>query len=125
ILRLEHLTKRSTDMTSATDIVLPGIVEPEGLEIRHRPVPVPGPGQALVRVEATGVSFAEQQMRRGRYYDQPAYPFVPGYDVVGVVTEVGEGVDRALLGGRFAALTKTGGWAGELLLDAADLIPVP
>ena len=36
-----------------------------------------------MRVEATGVSFAEQQMRRGKYYDQPKFPFVPGYDLVG------------------------------------------
>jgi NADPH:quinone reductase-like Zn-dependent oxidoreductase len=35
-----------------------------------------------VRVEAAGVSFAEQQMRRGKYYDQPRFPFVPGYDLV-------------------------------------------
>jgi NADPH:quinone reductase-like Zn-dependent oxidoreductase len=34
-------------------------------------------------MEATGVSFAEQQMRRGKYYDQPPFPFVPGYDYVG------------------------------------------
>ncbi len=44
-------------------------------------------------MEATGVSFAEQQMRRGRYYDQPPFPFVPGYDLVGTVQAVGEGVD--------------------------------
>ena len=42
-------------------------------------------GAGVVRVEATGVSFAEQQMRRGKYYDQPPFPFVPGYDLVGVV----------------------------------------
>ena len=46
--------------------------------MRHRELPEPGPGQSLVRVEATGVSFAEQQMRRGKYYDQPKFPFVPG-----------------------------------------------
>ncbi|BCJ56336.1 hypothetical protein Asp14428_78110 [Actinoplanes sp. NBRC 14428] len=68
-----------------TEIVLPGVVEPEGLEVRRRPVPEPGPGRALVRVEAAGVSFAEQQKRRGRYYDQPPFPFVPGYDLVGTV----------------------------------------
>lgn len=103
----------------ATEIVLPGIGEPETLEVRTRELPAPGPGQAVVRVEATGVSFAEQQMRRGKYYDQPSFPFVPGYDLVGTV-EAGEGV-----GQRVAALTKTGGWADRVLLDAADLVPVP
>lgn len=107
------------------EVVLPGEVEPDGLELRRRPIPAPGPGQALVRMEATGVSFAEQQMRRGRYYDQPPFPFVPGYDIVGTVQAVGEGVDRGALGSRVAALTKTGGWTSHMLLEAADLVPVP
>ena len=51
--------------------------------VEHAELPVLGAGQALVRVEATGVLFAEQQMRRGKYYDQPSFPFVPGYDLVG------------------------------------------
>ena len=67
------------------EVVLPGKVEPEGLEIRHGAVPAAGAGQVVIRMEATGVSFAEQQMRRGRYYDQPPFPFVPGYDLVGTV----------------------------------------
>ncbi|MEU5692374.1 medium chain dehydrogenase/reductase family protein [Actinosynnema sp. NPDC020468] len=107
------------------EVVLPGVVEPEGLQVRRREVGRPGAGQALVRVEASGVSFAEQQMRRGKYYDQPAFPFVPGYDLVGTVVEVGAGVDARLVGGRFAALTKVGGWASHVLLDAADLVEVP
>jgi NADPH2:quinone reductase len=82
--------------------------------VRRRELPAPGPGQVVVRVEATGVSFAEQQMRRGKYYDQPAFPFVPGYDLVGVAD-----------GQRVAALTKVGGWADRLVLDRADLVPVP
>ncbi|MEU3497070.1 medium chain dehydrogenase/reductase family protein [Kitasatospora cineracea] len=107
------------------EIVLPGIVEPEGLRIRRSPLPEPGPGQVLVAVEATGVSFAEQQMRRGRYYDQPPFPFVPGYDLVGTVTATGPGTDPALAGRRVAALVKTGGWASHVLLDPADTVDVP
>jgi NADPH:quinone reductase-like Zn-dependent oxidoreductase len=67
-------------------------------------------------VEATGVSFAEQQMRRGKYYDQPEFPFVPGYDLVGIDESTGAPV---------AALTKVGGWADRVILDRADLVPVP
>ena len=107
------------------EVVLPGKVEPEGLELHRGPIPAPGPGQALLRMEATGVSFAEQQMRRGRYYDQPPFPFVPGYDVVGTVQAVGDGVEGGLVGKRVAALTKIGGWASHVLLDAADLVAVP
>jgi NADPH2:quinone reductase len=75
-------------------------------------------------VEATGVSFAEQQMRRGKYYDQPPFPFVPGYDLVGIVERSGGG-DGPAVGQRVAALTKVGGWADRVLLDIADLVPVP
>ncbi|MFF0890000.1 medium chain dehydrogenase/reductase family protein [Streptomyces sp. NPDC003456] len=107
------------------EIVLPGKVEPEGLVTRRGPVPAPGPGQVLIRTEATGVSFAEQQMRRGRYYDQPPFPFVPGYDLVGTVLTTGEGVDPALAGTRVAALVKVGGWASHVVADAADAVPVP
>lgn len=107
------------------EVVLPGKVEPEGLRIRRGTVPAPGRGQVLIRMEATGVSFAEQQMRRGRYYDQPPFPFVPGYDLVGTVLTTGEGVDPGLSGTRVAALVKVGGWASHVLVDAADAVPVP
>ena len=107
------------------EVVLPGKVEPEGLQIRHGAVPTAGPGQVVIRMEATGVSFAEQQMRRGRYYDQPAFPFVPGYDLVGTVLATGEGVEPGLVGTRVAALIKVGGWASHVLVDAADVVAVP
>jgi NADPH:quinone reductase-like Zn-dependent oxidoreductase len=108
-----------------TEIVLPGVVAPDGLQLRTSEVPAPAAGQVLIRMEATGVSFAEQQMRRGRYYDQPPFPFVPGYDLVGIIAATGPGTDRALLGQRVAALTKVGGWASHVIADAADVVPVP
>ncbi|MFE6872630.1 medium chain dehydrogenase/reductase family protein [Kitasatospora sp. NPDC057692] len=107
------------------EVVLPGVVVPEELQIRYGTVPEPGRGQVVIGVEATGVSFAEQQMRRGRYYDQPPFPFVPGYDLVGRVLAAGAGVDPALTGRRVAALVKVGGWASHVVLEAADAVPVP
>jgi NADPH2:quinone reductase len=111
--------------THTTEIVLPGPVEPGGLQVRSRELPAPAAGQAVLRMDATGVSFAEQQMRLGKYYDQPPFPFVPGYDVVGTVTTIGPGVDPAMVGRRFAAVTKIGSWAAHQLIDVADLVPVP
>jgi NADPH:quinone reductase-like Zn-dependent oxidoreductase len=110
---------------TATEVLLPGKTAPSGLRLVQRALPAPAAGQALVRVESTAVSFAESAMRRGRYYGQPAFPFVPGYDLVGVVEAVGPGVDGTLVGRRVAALTKTGGWATAVLLTAADLVDVP
>ncbi|HEY0717583.1 MAG TPA: medium chain dehydrogenase/reductase family protein [Streptosporangiaceae bacterium] len=110
---------------TATEVVLPGVVEPGGLQLRQRTLAPPAAGQVLVRVEAAGVSFAEQGMRRNRYPGQPEFPFVPGYDLIGVVTATGPGVDRAWTGKRVAALTKTGGWASYALVPAVTLVEVP
>ncbi|MFJ8777648.1 medium chain dehydrogenase/reductase family protein [Streptomyces sp. NPDC102476] len=122
---MTELNATAEGTKTATEIVLPGKVAPSGLQLVRRTLPAPVAGQALVRVESTAVSFAESAMRRGRYYGQPAFPFVPGYDLVGVVEAVGPGVDRALVGRRVAALTKTGGWATAALLPAADLVELP
>ena len=99
--------------------------EPESLRSRTRELGSPQPGQAVVRVEASGVSFAERTMRRGIYYDQPEFPFVPGYDLVGVIEQLGSDDEGLRVGQRVAALTLTGGWAERVVLDAADLVPVP
>ncbi len=109
----------------ATEVVLPGVGAPETLVVRRRELPPPGAGEALIRVEATGVSFAEQSMRRGRYPGQPKFPFVPGYDMVGVVTALGPQAAGVAVGQRVAAVTKVGGWADYIVLPAADLVPVP
>jgi NADPH:quinone reductase-like Zn-dependent oxidoreductase len=114
-----------TEAETVTEVVLPGVVEPSGLQLRQRPLAAPGAGQVLVRVEAAGVSFAEQSMRRNRYPGQPKFPFVPGYDLIGVVAATGPDVDRAWTGKRVAALTKTGGWASYAVIPAVTLVEVP
>ena len=108
-----------------TEIVMPREGGPEVLRVERRELTDPESGQVRVRVEAAGVSFAEVQMLKGRYFNQPRFPFVPGYDLVGIVENVGEGVDDGLLGQRVAALTETGAWADRVALDAEELTPVP
>ncbi|RFA21172.1 zinc-binding dehydrogenase [Subtercola boreus] len=115
----------ATHATHTTRIVLPGLVEPDGLEVTSVPVPSPGPKQLLVQVEATGISFAEQSMRRGRYYGQPAFPFTPGYDLVGRVLSAGDSADEGMIGRRVATMTKTGAWAGHAVVEVRDSILVP
>ncbi|BCB86679.1 medium chain dehydrogenase/reductase family protein [Phytohabitans suffuscus] len=105
-----------------TQVVMPHAGGPEVLEFQQRDLPEPGPGQVRLKVEATGVAFAEVQMLRGRYYAQPKFPFVPGYDLVGEVEAAGPGV---AVGGRVAAMTRTGAWAERLVVPAAHLVPVP
>lgn len=108
-----------------TRVVLPGIVEPVGLVLETAPVSSPGTGELLVAVEATGISYAEQAMRHGRYFSQPAFPFTPGYDLVGTVLQVGPGGDISLVGQRVATLTKTGGWTAHAVVQERDSILVP
>jgi NADPH:quinone reductase-like Zn-dependent oxidoreductase len=126
---MESLKKNIKDLAQSsfktTEVIMPGMVEAEGLMLRTRVLNTPAPGQVKVKMEATGISFAEQAMRRGKYYEQPKFPFVPGYDLVGIVVETGTGVDTNLIGKRIAALTKTGGWASYILLSASELLPVP
>ncbi|GAA4687665.1 NADPH:quinone reductase [Phytohabitans rumicis] len=97
-------------------MVMPHAGEPEVLEFRERELPPPAPGQVRVRIEATGVAFAEVQMLRGRYYAQPKFPFVPGYDLVGRVEGTGQ---------RVATMTRTGAWSQAVDLPAEHLVPVP
>ncbi len=108
-----------------TEMVTPREGGPEVLEAHRRELPAPEPGQVIVRVEAAGVAFSEVQMLKGRYFGQPKFPFVPGYDLAGEVESVGEGVDAGVIGTRVAALTETGAWADRVTLDAAKLAPVP
>jgi 2-desacetyl-2-hydroxyethyl bacteriochlorophyllide A dehydrogenase len=109
---------------TATEVVLPGIAKPDGLLIQHRKLNDPEKGQVIVKVEVSGVSFAEKAMMRDKYPGMPKFPFVPGYDLVGIVVAVGPEGNSSLIGKRVAALTKTGGWATYALLSEKDLLPI-
>ncbi|MGQ0837624.1 zinc-binding dehydrogenase [Actinokineospora sp.] len=79
------------------------------------------PAKALVRVEAAGIAPVDLEMMRGRFVTQPKLPFIAGYDVVGTVVEG----PAELVGTRVAAMPRTGGWASQVELDPATLVPVP
>src|SRR5439155_10016183 len=99
---------------------------PEVLEVRDGPDPVPGPGQALVRVRATGVNFADVMARLGLYPDAPPRPCVVGYEVAGTVERLGPGADGVLAAGqRVIALTRFGGYAEAVAVPVAQLFPMP
>jgi NADPH:quinone reductase-like Zn-dependent oxidoreductase len=66
---------------------------PEVLAIRQAPDPEPKPGEVRIRVEASGVNFADIIGRVGFYPDLPPIPVVPGYEVSGRIDAVGAGID--------------------------------
>lgn len=98
---------------------------PEVLQLREVPVPEVGRGQVRIRVHTAGVAFADLLMREGLYPGAPRPPLVPGYDVAGVVEAVGDGVDSLRVGERVAAMTRFGGYAESIVLDAPLTVPVP
>jgi NADPH:quinone reductase-like Zn-dependent oxidoreductase len=84
---------------------------PETLLLKEAPDPNPRAGEARIRVEASGINFADVMGRMGLYPDLPKIPVVPGYEVAGRVDAVGEGVDPAWIGRNVFALTRFGGYA--------------
>ncbi len=95
------------------------------LRWQARALPQPGPGQVRVRVEATGVNYADVLSRRGGYGPGAPLPFVPGLDAAGTVDALGEGVDGLVLGTRVACFTAGGSYATHVLAPAAFCLPLP
>ena len=83
-------------MTTMRAAVVHSFTEP--LRIDDRPLPVPGPHEALVRVEYTGVCHTDLHAARGDWPVKPSLPFVPGHEGVGIVIAVGDEVTRVRVG---------------------------
>ncbi len=98
---------------------------PESLALEEVEPLKPGRGQAVVSVRACGVNFPDTLIIQGRYQFKPPMPFAPGGEVAGVVKEVGAGVENVQVGDRVMAFTAYGGFAEEVLAEAAALIPMP
>ena len=90
---------------------------PEVLQLEDVPDPIPGPGEAVVRLEAIGVNFVEIYHRRGLYSSQ--LPFTPGSEGAGTVASVGPDVTGLRPGDRVASVNLLGSYA-ELARAAAE-----
>jgi NADPH2:quinone reductase len=98
---------------------------PESLVVEDVPSPVPGPGQVVLAVRACGVNFPDVLLIQNKYQFKPPLPFAPGGEVAGIVKAVGEGVRSVRVGERVIGSTGWGGFAEEVALDAARVIPIP
>jgi NADPH2:quinone reductase len=96
---------------------------PEALELVEAPRPAPGPGQVLVRIEATGVNFIEVYQRTGLY--PVALPATPGSEAAGTVAAVGEGVSGFGPGDRVASTDVLGAYAEYGVVAADRLVRIP
>ena len=82
-------------------------------------------GQVVVDVKAAGVSFPDVLIVQGKYQFQPPFPFSPGGEIAGVISEVGEGVVDWKLGDRVIAMTGNGGIAEKVVAFEMTLMPLP
>ncbi|MDN5848799.1 MAG: NAD(P)H-quinone oxidoreductase [Nitrococcus sp.] len=113
------LPKRMTEIA----ITLPG--GPEVLQRSTVPVPVPGAGELLVRVEAAGVNRPDVIQRLGRYPMPPGANPTPGLEIAGQVVAIGDGVSGFALGDAVCGLTNGGGYAEYCLLPFGQTLPRP
>jgi NADPH2:quinone reductase len=95
---------------------------PEVLKVAELPIPQPGPGQVLIRVEAVGVNFIEIYFRKGIY--KAALPLTPGSEAAGTVEELGPGVTGFATGDAVASVGVLGSYAEYALVPAASLVKV-
>ncbi len=97
----------------------------EDLQVVERePAPL-APGQVRLEVSAAGVNFVDGLLVEGRYQIKPPLPFVPGGEVVGRVSELGEGVTGLAIGDRMFASIGFGGFASEVVVSPRQLVAIP
>jgi len=98
---------------------------PEVVRVIDAQVPGPGPGEVRVRVLAAGVSYTDAMLRTGSYLGVPKPPFTPGYELVGVVEELGPGCSRLRVGDRIGTLTVWGADAERVCVLEENTVEVP
>lgn len=98
---------------------------PDALRVVEEERPEPKPGEVRVRVLAAGVAMPDIMAREGVHPETPPLPFTPGWDLVGVVDRLGDGVSGIEPGQIMAAMPIHGAYAEFVCLPQQELIPVP
>jgi len=108
-----------------TRIVVTRYGGPDALQVVEEECPEPAPGQVRVKVLAAGVSLPDILAREGVHPETPRLPFTPGWDLVGTVDRLGDGVSGIEPGQTVAAMPISGAYAEFVCLRQRDLVPVP
>jgi NADPH:quinone reductase len=98
---------------------------PDDLTVADLPDPEPGPGQAVIRVEAAALNFFDLLIIAGRYQYKPAFPFSPGAEFAGTIESLGSGVGGFKTGDRVIGYAGWGATREKLAVAATRLIPMP
>src|SRR5438552_19180208 len=116
----------SAEVVEMRRVVVDHYGGPEAVRVVEDEVPRPARGEVRVRVLAAGVSFTDSQLRAGTYIPGgPKPPFTPGYELIGVVEELGVGCGRLQVGDRIGALTVWGADAESVRVPEAGAGEVP
>jgi NADPH2:quinone reductase len=108
-----------------TRIIVTHYGGPDALQVLEEECPEPKGGEVRVRVLAAGVALPDLMMREGIHPETPRLPFTPGWDLVGVVDRLGDGVSGIEPGQTIAALPISGAYAEFVCLPQRELVPVP
>ncbi|MCB8822372.1 NAD(P)H-quinone oxidoreductase [Microvirga rosea] len=106
-------------------VVAQGAGGPEVLQVVERPVPRPGDGEILVRVQAAGVNRPDVAQRQGTYPPPPGAPDILGLEIAGEVASTGPGASRFPVGTKVMALVPGGGYADYAVVHESNALPVP
>jgi NADPH:quinone reductase-like Zn-dependent oxidoreductase len=98
---------------------------PEVLKVQESPDPEAAAGQVRIRVKAAGINFADLMARLGLYPDAPKIPCVVGYEVSGVVDQIGPSTVGFSVGDRVFGMTKFGGYSDTVVMPAAQAFRMP
>ena len=93
--------------------------------LREVEAPALKPGHVRIKCEGFGLNYADAMAVAGLYREAPPLPAILGYEVVGRIEACGDGVAHEVLGKRVLALTRFGGYAEQVIVDARGAIPVP
>jgi len=97
----------------------------EVLRLQARPIPEPGPGQVRIRVITVPVHASDLHTIRGRYGFVPDFPTVPGIESVGVIDDLGSGIEGLAVGQRVITIGVRGTWQEYVVADAERVLAVP
>lgn len=96
----------------------------KAFELRTFQLKTPGEGEILIEAEAFGLNFADVMARKGLYREAPPMPCVVGYEVVGTIVSVGNGVSDQMIGKRVVAFCRFGGYAKHVVTPAHAAVEI-
>lgn len=98
---------------------------PESLVVEEIPDPQPTDDEAVIDIHAAGVNFPDSLIIAGKYQFKPGFPFSPGGECAGVVSQVGANVKNVKVGDRVIAFTTWGAFAEKIAANSRALVPMP